>query len=53
MPKAKGPRRIHRYETEFKVQDVAESLDIHPFMHVATAYRELLNLRRQGHKTKQ
>jgi len=45
MPKAKGPRKIHRYETEFKVKavklsqlpgvrvkDVAESLDIHPFM---------------------
>jgi len=45
MPKAKGPRKIHRYATEFKVKavklsqlhgvrvkDVAESLDIHPFM---------------------
>lgn len=45
MPKAKGPRKIHRYETEFKVKavklsqlpgvqvkDVAESLDLHPFM---------------------
>jgi transposase len=45
MPKATGPRKIHRYEPEFKVKavrlsqlsgvrvkDVAESLDIHPFM---------------------
>jgi transposase len=45
MAKAKGPRKIYRYETEFKVKavklselpgvrvkDVAESLDIHPFM---------------------
>jgi transposase len=45
MPKIKGPRKINRYETEFKVKavklsllpgvrvkDVAASLDIHPFM---------------------
>lgn len=45
MPKAIGPRKIHRYDPEFKVKavrlsqlpgvrvkDVAESLDIHPFM---------------------
>ena len=45
MARARGPRKIHRYDTEFKVKavrlsqlpgvqvkDVAESLDIHPFM---------------------
>ena len=45
MPKASGPRKIYRYENEFKVKavklsllpgvrvkDVAASLDIHPFM---------------------
>ena len=55
MPKATGPRKIHRYEAEFKVKavklsqlpgvrikDVAESLDIHPFMlsKWRTQYRE-------------
>lgn len=45
MPKAKGPRKIRKYDTEFKVRavqlsemegvmvkDVAESLGIHPIM---------------------
>lgn len=45
MPKAKGPRKINRYGDDFKaravklgqvpgvqVKDVAEALDIHPFM---------------------
>jgi transposase len=45
MPRAKGPRKINRYGDEFKaravklsqvpgvqVQEVAEALDIHPFM---------------------
>lgn len=45
MAKAKGPRKIRRYDNEFKVKavklsqlpgvqvkDVAASLDIHPFM---------------------
>ncbi len=45
MGKAKGPRKISRYTAEFKVkavklsevpgvlvQDVAEALDVHPFM---------------------
>jgi transposase len=45
MARIKGPRKVHRYSTEFKlkavmlsglsgvqVQDVAEALDIHPFM---------------------
>ena len=45
MARIKGPRKIHRYTAEFKlkavklselkgvqVQDVAEALDIHPFM---------------------
>lgn len=45
MARAKGPRKIHRYTTDFKlsavrlshapnvkVNDVAEALDIHPFM---------------------
>jgi transposase len=45
MARIKGPRKIHRYTAEFKVkavklselkgvqvQDVADALDIHPFM---------------------
>ena len=45
MARTKGPRKLNRYTTEFKVkavklsevpgvlvQDVAEALDIHPFM---------------------
>ena len=45
MPRIKGPRKVHRYSEEFKVtavrlshlpggqvKDVAEELDIHPFM---------------------
>ena len=45
MARIKGPRKIHRYSAEFKlkavklsqiegvqVQDVADALDIHPFM---------------------
>lgn len=45
MPRTKGPRKINRYGDEFKVRavklsqvpgvqvkDVAEALDIHPFM---------------------
>lgn len=45
MARIKGPRRVYRYSAEFKlkavklsalsgvmVQDVAEALDIHPFM---------------------
>jgi transposase len=45
MARIKGPRKIHRYTVEFKlkavklselkgvqVQDVADALDIHPFM---------------------
>ncbi len=45
MARATGPRKVHRYTAEFKlkavklselngvqVQDVAEALDIHPFM---------------------
>ena len=45
MARIKGPRKIHRYSIEFKskavslsnlagvqVKDVAEALDIHPFM---------------------
>lgn len=45
MARTKGPKRVQRYSTEFKqkavklsalsgvrVQDVAEALDIHPFM---------------------
>src|SRR5580693_951051 len=45
MGRNKGPRKVHRYTAEFKlkavelsqlrgvlVQDVAEALDIHPFM---------------------
>jgi transposase len=45
MARIKGPRRVHRYSAEFKrkavslsdlagvqVKDVAEALDIHPFM---------------------
>ena len=45
MAKIKGPRKVHRYSAEFKlkavslsdlagvqVKDVAEALDIHPFM---------------------
>ena len=45
MARIKGPRKVHRYSSEFKlkavklsalsgvmVQDVAEALDIHPFM---------------------
>ena len=45
MPRIKGPRKVHRYSEEFKVtavrlshlpgvqvRDVAEELDIHPFM---------------------
>jgi transposase len=45
MARIKGPRRVHRYSDEFKskavslshlagvqVKDVAEALDIHPFM---------------------
>ena len=45
MARIKGPRKVHRYSAEFKlkavklsalagvqVKDVAESLDIHPFM---------------------
>ncbi len=45
MPRIKGPRKINQYSAEFKVtavklsqlkgvqvQDVAEELDIHPFM---------------------
>jgi len=45
MARIKGPRKVHRYSTEFKlkavklsslagvlVQDVADALDIHPFM---------------------
>jgi transposase len=45
MPRTKGPRKINRYGDEFKaravklsqvpgvqVQEVAEALDIHPFM---------------------
>jgi transposase len=45
MARTKGPRKIHRYSSEFKlkavklsdlpgvqVKDVAEALDIHPFM---------------------
>ena len=45
MARAKGPRKVHRYSLEFKhkavklsridgvrVQDVADALDIHPFM---------------------
>ena len=45
MARIKGPRKVHRYSAEFKrkavslsdlagvqVKDVAEALDIHPFM---------------------
>ena len=45
MARIKGPRKVHRYSAEFKlkavklsdlsgvqVRDVAEALDIHPFM---------------------
>jgi transposase-like protein len=45
MARIKGPRKVHRYSAEFKlkavklsqiegvqVQDVADALDIHPFM---------------------
>jgi transposase len=45
MARIKGPKRVHRYSAEFKlkavklsdlsgvqVRDVAEALDIHPFM---------------------
>jgi len=45
MARIKGPRKIHRYSVEFKlkavklselagvqIQDVADALDIHPFM---------------------
>ena len=45
MARIKGPRKVHRYSIEFKrkavslsdlagvqVKDVAEALDIHPFM---------------------
>lgn len=45
MARIKGPRKVHRYTAEFKlkavklselkgvqVQDVADALDIHPFM---------------------
>jgi transposase len=45
MARIKGPRKIHRYRAQFKlkavklshikgvrVQDVADALDIHPFM---------------------
>ena len=45
LARIKGPRRVHRYSAEFKlkavklsdlsgvqVKDVAEALDIHPFM---------------------
>jgi len=45
MARIRGPRKVHRYTAEFKlkavklselegvpVQDVAEALDIHPFM---------------------
>lgn len=45
MARIKGPRKVHRYSVEFKlkavklsdlagvqVQDVADALDIHPFM---------------------
>ena len=45
MARNKGPRKVHRYSAEFKlkavklselagvlVQDVADALDIHPFM---------------------
>jgi transposase len=45
MARATGPRKVHHYTAEFKlkavklselngvqVQDVAEALDIHPFM---------------------
>jgi len=45
MPRIKGPRKVRQYSTEFKVtavrlshlpgvqvKDVAEELDIHPFM---------------------
>ncbi len=45
MPRIKGPRKVKQYSTEFKVsavrlshlpgvqvKDVAEELDIHPFM---------------------
>jgi transposase len=45
MARTKGPRKVHRYTAEFKlkavqlsglqgvqVQDVADALDVHPFM---------------------
>ncbi|MEO8586686.1 MAG: transposase [Acidobacteriota bacterium] len=45
MARIKGPRKVHRYGADFKVkavmlsrlpgvlvQDVAEALDLHPFM---------------------
>ena len=52
MARIKGPKKIHRYSAEFKlkavklsqiegvqVQDVADALDIHPFMSSAGARR--------------
>jgi transposase-like protein len=61
MARIKGPRKIHRYTAEFKVkavnlselkgvqvQDVADALDIHPFMLSRPRIRSGRSLRSLG-----